>query len=135
MEQVLNQAEQLAEAILESEEFIKMRLAEQAAMRDETAAQLISEYSERRAEVENLLAASDMDHDALSVASAKLDETQKAIDENPMIRTMRDTNAVFAEMMQQVNKIIKLVVTGEGEEEEEDCCSGSCGSCGGCGHH
>ena len=36
-------------------------------------------------------------------------------------------------MMQQVNRIIKLVITGE--HEEEDGCSGSCDSCGGCGHH
>ena len=35
MEKVLNQAELLAEAILESEEYIAMRLAEQAAMKDE----------------------------------------------------------------------------------------------------
>ena len=40
MEKVLNQAELLAEAILESEEYIAMRLAEQAAMKDEKATQL-----------------------------------------------------------------------------------------------
>ena len=45
MEKVLNQAEMLAEAILESEEYISMRLAEQAAMRDENATQLIASYS------------------------------------------------------------------------------------------
>ena len=42
MEKVLNQAEQLAEAILESEEYIKMRIAEQATMRDEAAAALLA---------------------------------------------------------------------------------------------
>ena len=62
MENVLHQAEQLAEAILESEEFIKMRLSEQAAMRDASAAGLIAEYSERRTQVENLLASNDVDH-------------------------------------------------------------------------
>ena len=66
MENVLNQAEQLAEAILESEEYIKMRLAEQAATRDVAAAGLIAEYSERRSHVESLLAQNDLDHDALA---------------------------------------------------------------------
>ena len=37
MEKVLNQAELLAEAILESEEYINMRLTEQAVMKDEEA--------------------------------------------------------------------------------------------------
>ena len=46
MENVLNHAEQLAESILDSEEFIKMRLAEQAAMRDEAATQLISGFAQ-----------------------------------------------------------------------------------------
>ena len=135
MENVLHQAEQLAEAILESEEFIKMRLSEQAAMRDASAAGLIAEYSERRTQVENLLASNDVYHDALAQAAAKLEATQKAIDENTMLQTMQDANAAFTHMMQQVNRIIKLVVTGE-EEEDHDGCSGSCEGCGGsCGHH
>jgi len=134
MENVLNAAEQLAEAILESEEYIKMRLAEQAAMRDAVAAGLIAEYSERRTRVENLLAASDLDHAVLTEAGEKLEATEKAIDENVMLKTMRDANANFGSMMQQVNKIIKFVVTGEGEAEEDAGCSGSCSSCSGCGH-
>lgn len=132
MEHVLNAAEQLAEAILESEEYIKMRLAEQAAMRDAVAAGLIAEYSERRTQVENLLASNDLDHTVLAAAGEKLEATEKAIDENVMLKTMRDANADFSSMMQQVNKIIKYVVTGEGEEDAG--CSGSCASCGGCGH-
>lgn len=132
MENVLNQAEQLAEAILESEEYIRMRLAEQAALHDEQSAQLISDYTQHRGEVENLLAASNLNHEALAEASAKLDATQKAIDENAMLKTMREANDAFSNMMQQVNKIIKLVVTGE--SDDADGCSGSCDSCGGCHH-
>lgn len=133
MEDVLNRAEQLAEAILESEEYIKMRLSEQAAMQDEAAGALIAEYSERRSRVENLLAANDMDHEALAEAGAQLEITQKAIDENQMLKTMREANGAFTHMMQQVNRIIKLVVTGE--SDEQDGCSGSCESCGGCHNH
>jgi len=133
MENVLNQAEQLAEAILESEEYIKMRLAEQAAMRDEEAAELISAYAERRTEVENLLAKSDLNHTELAEAGAKLEEAQQAMEAHPMIKEMREANDVFTTMMKQVNKIIKFVVTGENEDEEDDECSGSCDSCGSCG--
>ncbi len=134
MEKVLNQAEQLAEAILDSEIYIKMRIAEQAAMRDEEAAALIADYSERRSEVETLLASNDLDHAALAVAGEKLEAAEKAVDGNMLIKVMRETNAAFSDMMQQVNKIIKYVVTGEMEQDEEGC-SGSCGSCGGGCHH
>ena len=132
MENVLNQAEQLAEAILESEEFIKMRLAEQATMRDEEAAGLIAAYSEKRAVVEGMLADSNLDHDKLTEAGTELDAAQQAMNDNALISTMRDANNAFSHMMEQVNKIIKFVITGE--QEEEDGCSGSCESCGGCHH-
>ncbi len=133
MEKVLNQAEQLAEAILDSEEYIKMRLAEQAAFRDESAAKLISDYTEQRGVVEGLLAANNVDHQALSEAGDKLDAIQKQITDNPMLKTMREANAAFTDMMKQVNQLIKFVVTGEKDEPEG--CTGSCDSCGGACHH
>ena len=131
MEKVLNQAEQLAEAILESEEFINMRLAEQAAMKDEAATKLIADYTEQRNVIEQLLAANDMDHDKLAEEGAKLESIEHEIDANDMIKKMQDTNAAFTSMMQKVNQIIKFVVTGE-KEEEAGGCSGSCATCGGC---
>jgi cell fate (sporulation/competence/biofilm development) regulator YlbF (YheA/YmcA/DUF963 family) len=132
MEKVLNQAEQLAEAILDSEIYIKMRIAEQAAMHDTEAVGLIADYNQCRGDVETLLASNDLNHTALADAGAKLESAEKVMDENMLIKVMRETNAAFADMMQQVNKIIKYVVTGEAEQEES--CSGSCGSCGGCHH-
>ena len=135
MENVLNQAEQLAEAILDSEEFIKMRLAEQAALKDVEANRLMDEYTQKRHTVESLLASSALDHGALEEAGTALETAQKAMEENGKIKAMRETNAAFTDMMKQVNKIIKFVVTGESEEEEAcSCgsCAGGCDSCGGC---
>ena len=133
MEKVLSQAEMLAEAILESEEYINMRLAEQAAMKDEKANQLIAAYTEKRQAVENLLADANMDHGALSKAGEELQNVEHAIDENEVLNRMRAANEAFTAMMQKVNSIIRYVVTGE---EEQESCGGSCESCGGgCGHH
>ena len=130
MEKVLNQAEMLAEAILESQEYISMRLAEQAAMRDEEATQLIASYSEKRQAVESLLADANMDHGALSKAGEELQNVEHAIDENEVLNRMRAANEAFTAMMQKVNSIIRYVVTGE--EEHEEGCTGSCHSCSGC---
>ena len=130
MEKVLNQAEMLAEAILESEEYITMRLAEQAAMRDENATQLIASYSEKRQAVENLLADANMDHGALAKAGQELQEVERAIDECEVLNKMRESNEAFNAMMKKVNAIIRYVVTGE--EEQEEGCTGSCSTCSGC---
>lgn len=130
MEKVLNQAEMLAEAILESNEYITMRLAEQAAMRDENATQLIASYSEKRQAVESLLADANMDHGALAQAGQELQEVERAIDECEVLNKMREANEAFNAMMKKVNSIIRYVVTGE--EEQEEGCTGSCSTCSGC---
>ena len=133
MEKVLNQAELLAEAILSSEPYISMRLAEQAAMKDEKATGLIAAYTEKRQKVENILADANMDHGALAAAGEELRNVEDAIDKNEVLTKMRQTNEDFNEMMRKVNSIIKFVITGEKDDEEG--CSGSCSSCSGCGHH
>ena len=134
MEKVLNQAEQLAESILESEEFIAMRLSEQAAMKDEEATRLIAAYSEKRESIEKLLADANLDHGELTKAGAELEEIEKQIDANEIIDKMRKNRETFNDMMKQVNSIIRFVVTGE-KDEEPDGCTGSCESCGGACHH
>lgn len=135
MEKVLNQAEQLAETILESEEFIKMRLSEQAAMKDEEATRLVADYAEKRQAVEELLTSSNMDHEALGKASEALSAVEKQIDEHPLLKQMQQARGEFNEMMKQVNKLIRFVITGEADEEPEGGCTGSCETCGGACHH
>ena len=120
MEKVLNQAELLAEAILESEEYINMRLTEQAVMKDEEATLLVANYSEKRSKVEELLANPNMDRGELAKAGQELQEAEHMLDHNKLIAKMQETNDAFTDMMKKVNKIIKKVVTGEDEEEEDD---------------
>lgn len=134
MEKVLNQAELLAETILESDEFIAMRLSEQAALKDENATSLIAQYSEKRQAVEELLADANMDHGELKNAGEALQQVEEAIESNELISKMRENRERFNDMMKKVNSIIRFVVTGESDEEEG--CGGSCEGCaGGCHHH
>ena len=125
MEKVINQAEILGEAILESQEYIQMRLTEQAVMKDEEATRLIALYGEKRTAVENLLANPNMDHGELAKAGGELQEVEQMLDNNTLLNKMRESNEAFT---------AKFVVTGE-KEEEHDGCTGSCSTCSGCGHH
>ncbi len=135
MEKVLNQAEMLAEAILESEEYVRMRLSEQAATKDEGATQLVADYQERREKVQDLLAMNELDHDALAKAGEDLEMAETALDKYPLLKDMREARFAFSDMMEKVNAIIKYVVTGEAPGEKEGGCGGSCQGCdGGCQH-
>jgi len=132
MENVLHQAELLAEAILESDEYIRMRLSEQAAMKDERASILVAEYSEKSSHVESILSANDMDHAKLAKAGEALEAAEKAIDEYALLKDMREARTAFQAMMERVNAITRYVVSGEAPEKGSGC-GGSCSGCsGGC---
>ena len=134
MKNVILQAELLGEAILESDEYIRMRLSEQAAMKDEEASVLVAEYQEKRSRVENVLSDNHMNREELEKASGELEIAEKAVDDYAMLREMRDARTAFSEMMAKVNTMIKYVVTGENPEESSGC-KGSCDGCKGCSGH
>ncbi len=133
MKKVLEQAEQLAGSILDSEEFIRMRIAEQAVTKDEEATRLIADFIEKRQRVENLLSSNNLDKGELSSASDDMDASQKKMNDYPMIKAMQTARADFTNMMNQVNTLIRFVVTGETEQPQSGC-SGSCDGCSGCSH-
>jgi cell fate (sporulation/competence/biofilm development) regulator YlbF (YheA/YmcA/DUF963 family) len=133
MKKVLEHAEQLAGSILDSKEFISMRLAEQAATRDEEATRLIADFIEKRQRVENLLSDNNLDQGELASAGDEMEAAQKKMNDHPMIQAMQSARTEFTNMMNQVNALIRFVVTGESQQPQSGC-SGSCDSCSGCEH-
>ncbi len=133
MKKVLEQAEQLAGSILDSEEFIRMRLAEQAVTKDEEATRLIADFIEKRQRVERLLSENDLDKGELATAGDEMEAAQKIMNAYPMIQAMQGARADFTSMMNKVNALIRFVVTGEADQPQSGC-SGSCDGCNGCQH-
>lgn len=137
MQNVMQKAQELAEAILESSIYQRMHEAELQVNKNEEAVKAVSDFIEKRQAVENLLADSNMDHTALAEAGKAMEEAEKKLNEVSLIKEMQDTRKEFSDMMNNVNRILRLVITGETEDEcgcGGDCggCSGSCSSCGGC---
>jgi cell fate (sporulation/competence/biofilm development) regulator YlbF (YheA/YmcA/DUF963 family) len=125
------QAEQLGEAILASEQYISMRLAEQAVIDDDDAQLLIQTYSERKDAFQKQLSQKPKDHEAMAKAGEAVKEIEAAVSKHPLINSMREKSAEYQDMMQQVNDIIARIINGEPASG----CSGSCEGCGGsCGH-
>ncbi len=125
---VNTQAELLGEAILASEEYIAMRMAEQAVIDDEEAQELIQAYTQRKQAFEKELAKKPLDNDAMAKAGEAVHESEEAISSHPLISLMRDRSADYQDMMQQINNTISRIINGEPEES----CSGCCDGCGGC---
>ena len=135
MHEVFEKARLLGEAIQRSEEYQNMKAVEQTAMEDAQASVLMSEFLLHKAEVEDMLSADDPDAEMLSAHSAAMEALQEKLGELEIIQRMTRARADFAAMMQQVNQVLRFLVTGQMEDEEQTGCGGNCGGCSGCGGH
>ena len=121
----------MGEAILASDEYISMRLAEQAVIDDDDAQALIQAYTERKDALQQEMAKKPLNHEAMAKAGEAVKESEELIGKNPLINLMRDKSGDYQDMMHQVNAVISRIVNGE----PEDSCGGSCNGCGGSCHH
>ena len=136
MQTVMQKAQELAEAIVDSQVYQRMHTAEMQVTRDEEAARAISDFMEKRNNVQNILASAEMNHDELAAAGKAMEEAEKVMNDCAIVKEMQESRREFSQMMENVNRILRLVITGETEDEgcSGDCgsCGGDCGSCGGC---
>lgn len=132
MREVMMKAQALAEAILQSEVYKTMHDLEDQVTKDEAATALIAAYMEKRSNVELLLRSPEFDAEKVAAAGQELQDAEQAMEACTMVKDMREAQQSFQEMMDNVNRILRLVITGEVEDAAGGC-SGNCASCGGCG--
>lgn len=129
----MTKAQELAEAILESEVYKKMKQQEIAVRRDPEAAGALGDMIEKRQRVETILSSAEMDPNKLAEASREMEEAENRMNSNPMISTLKEYRKDFQTMMDNVNRILRLIITGETEDENGGSgCSGNCSGCSGC---
>ena len=133
MKEVMMCAQKLAEAILNSDVYQHMHTLEEQATQDEDATKAIAAYMEKRTAVEQAMRKPDIDPTQLAEAAQELEDVQQAMNDCPIIRDMRDAQKKYQDMMDNVNRILRLVVTGETEDDKggqpTSGCTGNCASC------
>ena len=133
MRNVMMKAQELAEAILDSEVYTRMKQQENDVKRDPEAGIALSDMIEKRSRVENILSSANMDPNELAEASREMEEAEQRMNDNEMIKTLKEYRKDFQTMMDNVNRILRLVITGETEDENgRSSCGGNCSGCSGC---
>ena len=132
MREVMMKAQALAEAICQSEIYKTMHDLEEKVTQDEAATAAIASYMEKRGNVELLLRSPEFDAEKVAAAGEELQAAEAAMNECVIVKDMRQAQEAFQEMMDNVNRILRLVITGEVEDAAAGC-TGNCASCGGCG--
>ena len=134
MRNVMMKAQELAEAILDSEVYTRMKQQENDVKRDPEAGIALSDMIEKRSRVENILSSANMDPNELAEATREMEESEQRMNDNEMIKALKEYRKDFQTMMDNVNRILRLVITGQTEDENggSSGCSGNCSGCSGC---
>ena len=132
MRDVMMKAQELAEAILDSGIYQKMKEKEREVRQDPVAGALLEDMLAKRQQVENILSSTNMKPEELSQASLAMEEAEKKMNSDEKIIALKAARKDFQTMMDNVNQILRLVVTGKVEDSSSEGCNGNCASCGGC---
>ncbi len=129
MQNVMMKAQALAMAVKETGLYEKMHELEERVTTDPDATMAISNYMEKRTEMENLMRDPQMDPHELAELGNALQMAEQFMNDNDLVKEMRDAQEKYQTMMENINRILRLVVMGVVEDSG---CSGNCESCGGC---
>ena len=130
MSKVQECARALGEAIVASEEYKNMQIAEREAMTDPAATEAMTRYMELRTAMNEAMGSSEPKPELLAQYGKEMDEIQQTLNSMPVIDAITTSRQNFSELMNQVNKILEFIITGE--VEQQGGCSGNCSGCSGC---
>ena len=130
MREVMMKAQELAQAIVETGYYQQMKDLEEKLYADEQAKALVADFVEKREAFQTLMQAGNASREECAAAGKAFAAAQSAMDENELVQGMRQAQEKYNELMENVNRILRLVVTGE--TEDEGGCNGNCAGCAGC---
>lgn len=133
MNEVFLKTRELGEAIMRSEEYLNVKKAEEAALKNEEAAEAMGKYLECRQQMEKLLAEGDKDWVRIQALSSEMDDHQARMNMVDDIVRLNQAREAFSNLINQVNSVLRFIVTGEMQSEDSGC-TGSCATCGGACH-
>lgn len=131
MDIIFEKTRELGQALLESEAYTKMKEAEEKAMQNIEAAEMMALYLEKRSEIQAMMENENPDPAAMKRLSDEMDEVQQKLQMVDDIVALTAARAEFNGLIGQINQVLQFIVTGRMTDEEGGC-TGSCNSCSGC---
>lgn len=129
MNEVFEKTRELGEVLKQSAEYRRMKAAEEKAMGNAQAAEMMAEYLEKRGQIQEMMEREDPDPGALKRLSDEMDEIQERLHMIDDIVEMTAARGEFNNLIGQINQVLQFIVTGRMEEEG---CAGDCSACAGC---
>ncbi len=135
MDNLIEMAKEMGEAIQMDQRFIRTQMAQAAADEDEALQGLIGEFNLKRLAVNNEYSKEDKDDAKIRELDMELREIYGRLMENENMKAYQAAKAELDEVLGRVNRILTLSAQGEDPQKadvELSGCSGNCSSCAGC---
>lgn len=135
MNEVFKKARELGDALMSSEEYTALKQAEAAVARNDNAAYTLQRYFELKGELEHMMNAHEEDWAKLKALSEETDELKRELNTITEVVNLMSARETFGNMVNQVNSVLRFMMTGSmsaDEDDNESGCKGSCEGCGGC---
>lgn len=126
--EIFDKARELGEAIVNSNEYKTLKLAEAKQEQDEEAMKLLREYSEVRKTLGEEINKGDVSQERMEEIRAAVEEAYEKVTGNDIIVEYINAQRAFQAVIDQMNTILSYHITGQ----LPGGCSGSCADCGGC---
>lgn len=133
MNEILEMAQSLGQAIADSEEIKVFHEMEKIFYEDEEAQRVMQEYEDSRARMTVKAKETGMTPESLALFQKEMKESMDKLMANKTVKEYLEAKSNFNEIIKRVNAIISFCIQGEEQDlASEGGCSGNCGSCGGC---
>ena len=81
-------------------------------------------------ELGNVMCQSDPNPELMTSLSQQMDDIQQKLNAMEVVEAMTTSRQQFSELMNQVNRVLEIIITGE--LPQSGGCSGNCSGCSGC---
>jgi len=130
MNEVFLKTRELGEALLNSETYQLLQKAQETIAADEVAGALLDEYGVLQNEIGELLQSENADTATISAKNNRMMQIQQELAQNDTFAQFQQAQNDFAVLMNQVNQILRFMITGE-FDEPSGCSPDACATCGG----
>ena len=94
----------------------------------------MEQYTQKQEQMVTMLENEDGDGMTVSAIAKEIEDIQTELMNDPVFTEMMEAQNQFANVMNDVNRIISAYINLGDETEESSGCSGNCSGCSGCLH-
>ena len=132
---IKEKATELGLALSNSEEFKRVQAAKAAMDSDPHVQGLMEQYTKKQEQMVTMLQNEDGEGMTISAIAKEIEDIQSELMADPVFIEMMESQNQFANVMNEVNKVISAYINlGEEEESQSSGCGGDCSACSGCMH-